>query len=111
MLNLGVLKNVTVSTFRVVKSYRTNAAESGRVGNCGRRSPDVGGGRIAAKFGGARYISLPIGSKPGFPNGPPTRKPTSCARGAAMTRVIFPFGSITSIESDAGSTKSVESPR
>ena len=28
-----------------------------------------------------------------------------------MTRVIIPFGSSTSIESDAGSRKSVESPR
>jgi hypothetical protein len=28
-----------------------------------------------------------------------------------MTRVIIPFGSSTSIDSDAGSRKSVESPR
>ena len=36
---------------------------------------------------------------------------TSFARGAAMMRAIFPAGSMTSIESEVGSTKSAESPR
>src|SRR6266853_4180129 len=66
-LNFGVLKKVAVSTFRVARSKRTRAAESGGVGNCGRRFPELlGGGRNMAKFGGARYTSLPFGSNPGL---------------------------------------------
>src|SRR5688572_5172946 len=62
-------------------------------------------------LGGARYTSLPWESNPGVPNGPPMRTPASLARGVDITRAILPLGSITSIDSDAGSTNSVESPR
>ena len=50
-------------------------------------------------------------SNPGKPSAPPTSENTSSGLGAAMTRATEPSGSITSIESDAGSRNSVESPR
>src|SRR5204862_7932867 len=86
--------------------------DSGGVGIGGSPPLAVGGGPPGRKKrNGARYTSRPFASEPDEPPCTPPNAPASSLRGTDMTRVILPFGSITIIDIDCGSTKSVESPR
>ncbi len=109
-LNFGIRNVAAVSTLRVLRLTRTTSEDSGQLRHRWK-SPD-GDGR--AKFIGrscARYTRRPCASNPGVPFCPPMSWLTSFGSGAAIVRTILPFGSMTSIEIDWGSTNSVESPR
>src|SRR3990172_3571445 len=76
----------TVSMVRLARSKRTTGTESGNSGIGRPLAEDV-----MRMDGCARYTSLPEGSKPGMPLGPPISEVTPCG-GADITRVICPVG-------------------